>query len=107
MNLEIYQFLLSIVGFLFVLMLGIIGFFLKKQVDATESLEKTTKMLEITVSSVQTNQNNFSKECGFHHSVIDKTLTDHNKRINDNTEKINEHSELLASIQPKTRRKNG
>lgn len=104
---EIFKFVLSIVGFLFVVMLGIIGFFLKKQVDATESLEKTTKMLEITVSSVQTNQTNFSKECGFHHSVIDKTLNDHSKRINENTEKINEHSEMLASIQPKTRRKNG
>ena len=106
MTTEIYEFILSLVGFLFVLMLGIIGFFLKKQVDATESLEKTTKTLEITVSSVQSNQHSFVKECGFHHAVIDKTLGDHHQRIEANTEKIQEHSEILASIKP-TRKRNG
>lgn len=105
---EIFKFVLSIVGFLFVVMLGIIGFFLKKQVEATESLEKTTKTLEITVSLVQTNQQNFAKECGINHLNVDKTFTDHNERINDNTKMINKHSEMLASIKkPQTRKNNG
>lgn len=94
MNTEIYQFTLSIVGFLFVLMLGIIGFFLKKQVDATESLEKTTKTLEITVSSLQANQTNADRNWEIRHGVIDR-------RLNAHSERLNEHSEALVELRAK------
>lgn len=94
---EIYQLILSIVGFLFVIMLAIIGYFLKKQVEATEKLELSTNSLDKTVSLLQ-----------FNNQSIDKTLTDHNLRINENTKMINEHSEVLASLtKPRKRINNG
>lgn len=94
---EIYQLILSIVGFLFVIMLAIIGYFLKKQVEATEKLELSTNSLDKTVSLLQ-----------FNNQSIDKTLTDHNSRINENTKMINEHSEVLASLtKPRKRINNG
>lgn len=106
---EFYQFVLSIVGFLFVLMLGIIGYFLKKQVEATEKLEVSTNSLDKTVSLLQSNQQSFATQCGFHHNSIDKILNDHNSRISENTEKINEHSTALAVLAksaPKKRTRN-
>jgi peptidoglycan hydrolase CwlO-like protein len=98
MEYNFYEMLFSIVGFLLVLMLSIIGFFLKKQVEVTEKLELSTISLDKTVSLLQSNQHNFSKQCGFHHQTIDKILTDHNQRINSNTEKINEHGEILSEL---------
>jgi hypothetical protein len=102
---EFYQFFLSIVGFLFVLMLGIIGYFLKKQVEATEKLELSTNSLDKTVSLLQSNQQNFATQCGFHHRNIDKTLSEHNTRIADNTDKLIEHSEVLAVLTKSSARK--
>lgn len=102
MNAEIYQFILSIVGFLFVLMLAIIGYFLKKQVEATEKLELSTNSLDKTVSLLQSNQSSFAKQCGFHHTTIDKILNEHDHRINANTDKLNEHGEAIAELKSVT-----
>ncbi|MBA4411139.1 MAG: hypothetical protein C0397_17190 [Odoribacter sp.] len=95
---QFYEILFSIIGFLFVLMLGIIGYFLKQQIKAIENLELCTNSLDKTVSLLQSNQHNFSKQCAFNHKTIDHTLDHFNVRISDNTEKINEHSEAIATL---------
>ena len=78
---QIYEILFSVIGFLFVLMLAIIGYFLQKQIKAIENLELSTNSLDKTVSLLQLNQINYTKQCGFHHHTIDQTLEQFNIRI--------------------------
>ena len=103
---QIYEILFSVIGFLFVLMLAIIGYFLQKQIKAIENLELSTNSLDKTVSLLQLNQINFAKQCGFHHHTIDQTLEQFNVRITDNTDKINEHSEAIAVLKSINKTKN-
>ena len=51
-----YEILFSVIGFLFVIMLAIIGYFLQKQITAIEKLELSTNSLDKTVSLLHFNR---------------------------------------------------
>jgi len=98
-----YEILFSVIGFLFVIMLAIIGYFLQKQITAIEKLELSTNSLDKTVSLLQSNQENFAKQCGFHHRTIDHSIQELNVRINDHSEQLIEHGKAIVVLESATR----
>lgn len=81
MGVELMGFILGIAGFLIVLFLGVIGYFLR-------ALHSTVKTLEVTVSELVMNievnkaTNEFKTEmCKGKHETIEKQFHNHEKRI--------------------------
>ncbi|MDP2060675.1 MAG: hypothetical protein Q8J97_13115 [Flavobacteriaceae bacterium] len=98
MTTELYSFILTLAGVAISLLLAVIGYFLKKNADATdkyvlvtENLTKAVNSLNITVQLLENSQANLVSNSSMQHEIIDK-------RLNAHSEKINEHSEEIATL---------
>ncbi len=72
MNLE--NIFISISGILIVMLLGIIGFFLKRQITVIESLTESVNALKISQEIGRANDNNIRVNCMDRHNIINKRL---------------------------------
>ncbi|WP_299576709.1 hypothetical protein [uncultured Sunxiuqinia sp.] len=88
MNSETYQFILAVVGPIMVILLGIIGFFLRQQVSVTKTLTDTVNVLNTSVEVLRTNHNHFSTSDIERHKIIDRTLEAHSDKISDHEKRI-------------------
>lgn len=88
MELHILYYILGIAGAIIILLLGVIGFFLKMIVKVINSLEETVNRLIKTVAVIETTQQLNGSGCVDKHSVITTRLNDHAKRLNDHGEEI-------------------
>ena len=88
------NFILTIVGFLIVGLLGAIGYFLRRQIKATETLSDLGAILNTSVELLKNNQSNFTTNCYSRHQVIDN-------RLNQHSEKIHRHEKEIGILQSK------
>jgi len=88
MNSETYQFVLAVVGPIMVLLLAIIGFFLRQQVTATKMLTDTVNILNTSVEVLRNNHSNFSVTDNERHSIVNRRLDSHSEKINDHEKRI-------------------
>ena len=79
-----YQIIMAAAAFLISILLGVIGFFLKKQITAIEKLEQSVQTLYLSTELVKTNFNNSQVNCLNRHELINESLQGHEKRIRDN-----------------------
>lgn len=71
---ELVNFILSIAGVLIVILLGIIGFFLRRQITVIECLTESVNELKINQQLISNNESNFNMNCINRHVIIDKRL---------------------------------
>jgi len=88
MELHILYYILGIAGAIIILLLGVIGFFLKMIVKVINSLEETVNRLIKTVAIIETTQQLNGSGCTEKHSAITTRLNDHSKRLNEHGEEI-------------------
>ena len=86
--------ILAIAGTLITFLLTVIGYFLRRQIKATEILADLVATLNTSVELLKNNQGNFSANCQFRHDVIDKRLHNH-------SESINRHEKEIGILQSK------
>lgn len=86
--------ILAIAGTLITFLLTVIGYFLRRQIKATEILADLVATLNTSVELLKNNQGNFSANCNFRHEVIDK-------RLNNHSDKINRHEKEIGILQSK------
>jgi len=72
---------LSISGFLIVMLLGIIGFFLRQQIGVIKSLTDSVNSLNTSLAVVRSNETHFRSTCVVTHSKVDDLLTKHGERL--------------------------
>lgn len=88
------NFILATAGSLIVLLLGVIGYFLRRQIKATEILSDLVAILNTSVELLKNNQSNFTTNCFSRHQVIDN-------RLNQHSEKINRHETEIGILRSK------
>lgn len=88
MDLQILYFILGISGAIIILLLTVIGFFLKMIVKIINSLEETVNRLIKSVTILETNDTNSGIGCIEKHTTITTRLNDHSKRLNDHEKQI-------------------
>jgi hypothetical protein len=81
MNESVLTFILSVTGFLIVMLLGIIAFFLKEFAEQVKMLKLAVSELQLIVGSEKTRSESFIKSCEKVHTVVDKRLDEHGKRL--------------------------
>ncbi len=85
---DLSNLVLSISGILIVMLLGIIGFFLKKQITVVECLTDSVNALNVSMELVRNNESNFRLTCGLRHTNIDKTMDNHKARLDKHANEI-------------------
>ena len=93
---DVTNLILSLAGSTIVALLTVIGYFLRRQIKATEILSDLVATLNTSVELLKNNQGNFSANCSFRHDVIDK-------RLNSHSDKINQHEKEIAVLQQKSK----
>lgn len=88
------NFILTVSGAIITFLLTGIGYFLRKQIKATEILSELVATLNTSVELLKNNQGNFTANCTFRHDVI-------NKRLDGHSEKINRHEKEIGILQSK------
>lgn len=73
--------IISGLGFIIVLLLGIIGFFIQRLIVAVDAMEAAVNELRVVVGVQQSKVTSFDKDCALKHGSVDKTLHDHGMRI--------------------------
>jgi len=101
------NFILSVIGALILILLSIIGYFVKtwiestskqwesasKQwIESTSALTRAVHELKTTVAVITSNQGNSDKACSTTHQLI-------NTRLNAHSERINQHGEAIIELQ--------
>ena len=85
---------LKIAGVIITGLLVVIGYFLKRQIKAIETLSDLVSTLNTSAELLKNNQGNFSINCNTRHGLIDK-------RLNSHSFKIQKHEKELGIIQSK------
>lgn len=104
MDLSLANFFFSIAGVIIVMLIGIIGYFLKqwfesiskRWIESTSALTEAVNQLKTAVALLQLNQGNADKSCVLKHEVIDKRLNDHSKRLNDHDKELSRIDTLIG-----------
>jgi transposase-like protein len=78
---ELYNLLIPIIGALIILLLGIIGIFLKRLLDKFDEMSKIIEDILISMASATSNHNNFTTNCSVTHKAISNVLNEHSERI--------------------------
>jgi hypothetical protein len=73
---DLQNIIFSISGFLIVMLLGIIGFFLSRQITVIEGLIDSVNALKLSLELVKNNEINFRGNCADRHNLINKRLDD-------------------------------
>jgi len=69
---DLQNLIYSFSGFLIIMLLGIIGFFLKRQITVIESLIDSVNALKLSLELVKNNEVNFRGNCLERHSLINQ-----------------------------------
>jgi predicted MPP superfamily phosphohydrolase len=85
---QTYSILLSIAGTLIVLLLTIIGFFLKQRMASINISDEAVQKLDKAVDKLIYTLNDFKKSYDKSHAEICRKLEDHEHRISKNSERI-------------------
>lgn len=88
MDSPVLSFVLSLSGILITIMLGVIGFFIKKLIAGIDKLKEAFDELRIVVSVQKSKIDTFDKSCGLMHGNINKRLDNHGERIAKNERRI-------------------
>lgn len=72
---------MGILGGLITLALGIIGYFLKRQIAVIDVLNNSINALTRTVAVLENKSENSFLNCGYKHNIIDARLNSHAKSI--------------------------
>lgn len=86
MSTELYEFILALSGSLIALLLLVIGFFLRRQVKVTETLNLSVVSLQTSVELLKNNQEFHAEK----HETIDKRLDAHSIRLSKHERAITE-----------------
>ena len=89
--------ILSVLGFIIVLLLGIIGFFIQRLIVAVDAMEAAVNELRVVVGIQQSQFTSLNKDCLIKHSSVDSRLTDHGRRISVNEREINSLKDKLIT----------
>lgn len=81
MDLETYKTLLVFSGAMISLLLGIIGYFLNKQIKIVETLVTVVNSLDTSVKLLQKDQSNYTQTCDLKHLSIASSLSSITGRI--------------------------
>ena len=77
---ELVDFIISVSGALVILLLAIIGYFMRKQIAVTEGLTASVNALNTTVQVMRNNESNMLLNCSSRHSVVDRRFDAHSER---------------------------
>ena len=82
--------LMIIYGALITCLVGIVGYFLNKQISVIERLTDVVSALNTTVALLQLNQSNSSVNCVDRHTIINNRFASHSEKLHEHGEKISE-----------------
>lgn len=80
--------LMIIYGALITVLVGIVGYFLNKQINVIEKLTDVVSALNTTVALLQLNQTNFSTINAEKHLVIESRFASHSEKLHGHDERI-------------------
>lgn len=80
-EIETYQVILSIAGFMIVALLSIIAYFLKEFNHQVNELKKVVVSLQIAISSEKAITKGWKENFSEKHLIFDKRLDDHGRRL--------------------------
>jgi len=78
---EYYSIFFSFAGALIIILLAIIGFFLRQQISVIQILTDTVNALKTSMEIVHVNEENLKTSCGLKHAVLDRRLDSHSVRL--------------------------
>jgi len=78
---DLQNLIYSISGFLIIMLLGIIGFFLNRQITVIESLIESVNALKLSLELVKNNEVNFRGNCVERHSLINQRFESFEKLV--------------------------
>ena len=88
MNTDSYQYILGLSGGLISILLIIIGFFLRQQINATKSLTESVNLLKTSVEVLKASQSSYSENERERHEVIERRLNNHHDTLSDHEKRI-------------------
>ena len=80
--------ILSVSGALIMILLGIVGFFLKRYIKSTDSLTKVVTSLETVIQVTLVEQKAFQAKCDIHTQTTTKRLDAHANRLDDHQTRL-------------------
>jgi predicted PurR-regulated permease PerM len=93
--LQVYILVLSIAGSIIVLLLAVIGYFLKQLASAFKKLQETLQSFREEYIATKENVSSINLRCAKRENLVDKRLDDHSDRLD-------RHEIAIAKMQVKT-----
>jgi len=96
---EIMAIIITIIGSVLTLLIGIVGFFLRKLLNDFSSLKKGVESLTIGMNSVQSDLNNNTKEVSEIKTSLKSLEKDITRRLDKQAEKIEWNRDNIIKLQ--------
>jgi hypothetical protein len=100
---EYYSVFFSFAGTLIVLLLAIIGFFLRQQITVIQILTDTVNALKTSMEVVHVNEENLRSSCALKHAVVDRRLDSHGVRLDKSDITVAQLEAIIAPNKRKSR----
>lgn len=88
---------LTVAGAIIMVLLSAIAYFMKKWIESTDALTCSVNELKTAFALMQSNVSNADRSCSLKHTVVDKRLDEHSRKINWHEKEITRLGSIVTS----------